>query len=415
MATLVSRLLILTALLAPAPASAEAEVDTDLAAAIAADRAEQPDAPPSSGTPSTANALNPALSFILDFGLAWFSDEHHIAQGGHAIDQGGFTLQGLELAATASVDPYLRFDLAFQLVGMEIEEAAVSTLSLPLNLLLRAGYLITPFGRENRKHLHQWRFNSPSLAHSRFLSEEHLSGLGAELSMLLPHVPWYSLVLVEVLDPANRKGLGLRSTSFGHVAVRTDPDSGELVVTREDNIDGPEDLLYLARLENSLDLTDDWTLVVGLSGAWGPSPYVPDNRATLYGVDLYVKWRPLSSGDDAMAIGLTVEYFLRDTQVPGDSSRDHGGYLQLEFQVSRHWLCALRVESTDLWHGPSVDDKRMPNWQWRGSLSAAFLPTHFSMIRLQYDTGHQHGLHEPTHALFLQLEIAAGSHGAHTF
>jgi hypothetical protein len=383
-------------------------VDPDLAEALAADRAQrEPDRPPAPD-PATAlrrvvplQRLNPKISLILDSALAWHSRGQHIRQAGHAPDDSGFTLQGLELAASAAVDPYFRFDLAFELSHLHIEEAYLTTLALPANLQLRAGFFNAGFGRENPLHIHSWKFVNPSLMHTRFLAAEHFAGLGAELSWLAP-LPWYLLATMQVFDSHGRSDL--RSSSFGRVELT---ESGEL--------DGPEDMVYLARLESFFALSPDWSLEVGLSGAWGQSPYAPDDRVTLYGSDWYLKWRPISSGRDQLAVALTVEYLLRDTQVPGDSVRDHGGYLQLDVQPAKRWLLGLRAENVAAMRGVSPDPERLGSWQWRGSAVVTFLPSHFSKIRLQYDAGRAQGHGGASHALFLQAEVSAGEHGAHAF
>jgi hypothetical protein len=137
---------------------------------------------------------NPDISFILNAGLGYFSDSDHREQGGHAIDENGFALQGVELAVGHSVDPYFRFDMNFQFMGMHMEEIYVTTLSLPWNFQMKAGMINAQFGRENPQHLHSVKFTNYSLMHSRFMSSEHFSGIGSEISVLLP-LPWYSLIL----------------------------------------------------------------------------------------------------------------------------------------------------------------------------------------------------------------------------
>ncbi len=384
------------------------EVDADLAEALAADRAEAGDEQPPSGDlvenlgqVVPLKSLNPKISLILDGALGWFTDRDHIRQAGHAPDDNGFTLQGLELAASASVDPYFRFDLAFELSHLHLEEAYLTTLALPAGLQAKAGYFNAAFGRENPRHVHSWKFANPSLMHTRFLAEEHFAGLGLELSWLAP-LPWYLLATVQMFD--SRQAADLRSATFGRV---------ELTATGE--TDGPEDFVYLGRLENFFELGPDWSLLVGLSGAWGQSPYAPDDRATLYGVDAYLKWRPISSGHDQLAVALTLEYLVRDTQVPSDWVRDHGGYAQLDIQLSKRWLLGVRADNVAWRRGPSPDPQALGSWQWRGSAVVTFLPTHFSKIRLQYDAGHAQDLDAAYHAVFLQAEVSAGEHGAHRF
>jgi hypothetical protein len=400
-------LMLLCGWLAGSPAGADPaeEADPDLAEAIAADQRAQADWPAIEPVPARPTAswadFNPKLSLILTTSVAWHSSQEHLEQGGHAPDTTGFNLQGLELAASASVDPYFRFQLSFQLTEAEIEEAFLSTVELPLNLQLRAGFFNAQFGRENALHLHQYKFANPSLMHTRFLAEEHFAGLGAEASMLLP-LPWYLMLIVESFSTV--PDTSLRSASF----VSADQ-------TATGAVDGPEDFVFVARIENFFELTDDWSLLVGLSGATGPSPRTPDEAAFLWGADVYLKWRPLSSGADALAVALTLEYLLRQTPSGSGWVRDHGGYAQLDLQLSKRWLLGLRLDQAAWWSGPVAPDDPLGAWQWRGSAVLTFAPTHFSKLRLQYDAGHQRNFEGVGHAVVLLVEVSAGAHGAHSF
>ncbi len=396
--------LLAATLAAPAAnASPDSEIH-DFDAAIANDAAETESAPtarsPLTGAAVQMRQMNPDISLILDTSFGWFSQDDHLRQGGHAMNENGLAVQGLEFAASASVDPFFRFDLNFELSHLHLEEAYLTTLALPLNMQARMGYLNAQFGRENPLHLHSWHFSNPSLMHSRFMSEEHFSGAGTELSVLAP-TPWYLLIVGQVLGTADE--LGLRSDSFGNVAF-----------TQKGKNDGPEDFVYVARVVNAGSFSDDWALNVGLNGAWGQSPYVPDNRVTLYGADLYLKWRPLSTGDDAMAVGLTAEALVRDTQVPGDSVRDAGGYAALDVQFNRYWIANLRGDYVQTLGGEAPEGSNLQGLGRRASLALSYIPTHFSKLRVQLDVGQEKRLPRYV-AGFLQLEVSAGEHGAHSF
>jgi hypothetical protein len=214
-------------------------------------------------------------------------------------------------------------------------------------------------------------------------------------------LPWYLLILGEVLTPSS--ATAFRSSTFAPIEQN-----------EKGRIDGPEDFLYLGRMENFFELAADWSLLFGLSLAFGQSPYVPDDRAALYGMDLYLKWRPLSLGGN-FSLALTVETVFRDTQVPEDWVRDGGGYAQIDAQLSRRWMAGMRGDWTDLLRGAPPDPAKMPARQARGSLSLTFLPTHFSKIRLQTDLAQMQPGEKPTFAAFLQVEVSAGEHGAHAF
>jgi len=392
----------------PGDAATTPAEDQDISAAISGDQQATRD---KEGPPSISNAIRenvtptaarfiPDISFILDAAFGWFIGEDHIRQDGHALDENGFKLQGLEMAVSGAVDPYFRYDMAFSIADLDIEEAYITTLSLPLNLQVRAGRLLAQFGRQNPQHLHTWNYVDPPLSHTRFMSDEHYGGVGGEISDLLP-LPWYVLVLGQLFD--TKSETGFESSSFGTVDE-----------TKSKSLDGMEDFAYVARVENFFDLGADWSLDWGLSGSWGQSPYLPDGRVGLYGTDVYFKWRPISSGDDALAVAITLEYLIRKSEAPMGDVMDDGGYAQLDVQFVRQWMAGLRGDYGDIFDGATPDPKAMPNRQWRGSASGTYLPTHFSKIRLQYDVG-QEEAHDLYHAIFLQLEVGIGEHMAHKF
>jgi hypothetical protein len=388
-----------------APSPPSAEIDPDIARAAAEDEAARAEAsagaasvPPATTSPAS---LNPKMTLILDTGFAWFGAADHLTQGGHAMDDNGLWVQGLEFAASASVDPYFRFDLNFQLTEAEIEEATLTTLALPAGLQARAGMMNAAFGRQNPRHLHVWNFVNPPLSHTRFLSAEHLRGPGAELSMLMP-LPWYLTLTGQAFGTTEE--LGFSSASFGSSEMN---GSGR--------IGGPEDFLYVLRMENFFELSPDWSLLSGLSEALGQSPWAVDERTYLHGADMYVKWRPIASGEGDYALALTVEYVLRDTRVEQGRLRDHGGYAQLDALVTKRWMAGLRFDMTRRWDGFVPDPQAIPGKQTRGSASIAFLPTHFSKLRWQGDIVRDRAHGGWGWAGFLQAEVSAGEHGAHTF
>lgn len=393
--------LILLFLIPPIVAAQEEATDPDLAAAVAADAAESaPKNRPASAAPSAGwLSENPDISLIADggFGVLW-NRQNPIEQGGHAIDKQGFALQGLELAIGHAVDPYFRFDLNFQFVGMHLEEAYITSLSLPWNFQVRGGVMSAQMGRENQKCIHSIDFVNYSLLHTRFLSQEHFSGLGGEISWLAP-TPWYLMLIGQVLDTKSSIGL-FRSNTFAPVEF-----------TEKGDYDGLEDFVYLARIVNFFELASAWSLNVGLSGAWGQSRFVPDNRATIYGADILLKYRDVEGGNDSFAWRLDIEALLRDQQTPGDFARDIGFFVSNHFQIDKRWSVAARGEWNDRLHSAAGF---APDMQVRGAANVTFNPTHFSKFRLEYEIT-KNGDTPPYHGVFLQAEVVIGAHGAHIF
>jgi hypothetical protein len=63
---------------------------------------------------------------------------------------------------------------------------------------------------------------------------------------------------------------------------------------------------------------------------------------------------------------------------------------------------------------PEIDRVGFGANTWRGSGEIAFLPSHFSKIRLQYTFERVEGF-DDNHIALVQLEVSAGAHGAHKY
>ncbi len=345
----------------------------------------------------TGNEANPAFSIILDTAFAFFSEDDRFRQGGHAPSITGPNIQGAELAASASVDPFFRVDLAFGLYHLHIEEVYATTSALPWNLQLRAGQFKSDIGRHNPTHLHQWHFVTHPLANGFLFGAEGLTLPGVELSVLLP-LPWY----MEVIGALQVGEAGSFRTDFS-----TNPSFA--------------DFIYPLRLVQFFDPADDWGLQMGLSSVLGTSQSSPEtgNRTYTYGADLLLRWRPIGQGRDGYrSISWIVEGWFRDMEVAGDLWRDLGGYTDVIFTVDKQWAMALRGE---LWRrlagemeSEVINRARFGLNSARGTVSVSFSPSHFSRIRLQYSYERIETF-EDNQAVMLQLEVSAGAHGAHQY
>jgi hypothetical protein len=194
------------------------------------------------------------LSFVLDVALAAFTSKEPLQGGDHDPTSNGFTFQQLEMSVRSVVDPYLRFDsnIVFRPDGVEIEEAYVTTLDLPANLQVRAGQFLTRFGRLNNTHPHAWDFVDQPFAFSRVFGGEGNRGLGLEASWLTP-LPWYAELVGSVTDA---RGEGTARSFLGGSA---------------DRIASPLDFQFTGALKQFFPLSDDLSLMWGLSSATGPN------------------------------------------------------------------------------------------------------------------------------------------------
>jgi hypothetical protein len=287
-----------------------------------------------------------------------------------------FLFEELELGIQAVVDPYARADafLAFTPEGAEIEEAYLTTLSLPAGLQLRAGKLFSPFGRQNQQHPHAWEFVDAPLAQSRLLAEEALSGAGVDVSWLAP-LPWFATL-----------HLAGQSTAPGE----EDPDA----------------LTGLARLEQFFSLGDAVTLGVGVSAARRDEPGGGAFR-DLGGVDLYLRFRPLESRSYLALSGELYARRFRDVEDAPDGT-DTGGWAQAFWRHGRHLGYGARYE----W-APSAGEAASGT-EHRTAALLAWLPSEFQRIRLQVAYDRRPGGEDGLETL-LQLEFGLGAHGAHPF
>jgi len=377
------------------------DVFNDLVTDLERDQTEPKSAPPAPA--GGGQSLNPDIAVVADFAAAVFSDEQHLQTGDHDPTETGFNLQQLELSIQAAVDPYFRFDsfIVFALDGVEIEEVYATTLELPAGLALRFGQFLTRFGRINPTHPHAWDFVDQPFAIGRIFGAEGNRALGVEASWLLP-LPWYAELV------------GSTTRADGEESNRSFFGADNL------GVDGPADLLYIAALKQFFDLSQDWSLLWGLSTAFGPNATGRSNRSEVYGSDLFVKYRPITR-ESSVSLKWQSEVFHRRIQTPESVLYDHSLYTQLVWAFDKQWAAGARYE----WGSPTfdLDGTRVvqpidPEWtgnRHRVSSALTFLPTEFSRLRLQASLDLPAWRDDPIFAAFLAAEVSVGAHGAHPF
>jgi hypothetical protein len=388
----------------------------------------QMNAAPSFSTPRTQGrgtaagaAMNPKISLDGLFSAAGSSvpDLENIETGGHDPNQRGFTVQNVEVTLSASVDPYFtgNANIVYQLDRngdsfVELEEAYLTTTSLPWNLQLKAGQFFSQFGRLNPTHPHAWDFADQPLINGRLLGGDGLRGPGIQISYLLP-IPIYSEAIVAI-----QNGTGETGFSF-----RNKPDEvlfGRTLIARP--VTHVTDLLIIPRLVGSVDLTETQTVVLGVSGAFGPNASGTDTRTALYGADFFYKWKPLRAESGWPFVSWQTEVMARryeagpveDASIPEEVLRDRGGYTQLLYGFKRQWIAGVRLDYVAGSGGePALDPLR--DRRFRVSPNVSFYPSEFSKWRLQYNRDDIQSRDKLVHSVFLQWEFLIGEHGAHKF
>jgi len=422
-----------------ADAGVPQDLEKELEKAIKADTsaAQQgqkgPPAPPEAVTSSTGSApqtlprgsqsLNPDMSAILDADFGWQRRAPQLLSGDdpdlhaegtrHAV---GFTAQEVELAFSAIVDPYFKGEVYLtipNLEGIEVEEAFVTTTSLPWNLQIKGGSFRSSFGRQNGQHLHVQDFTRRPLINAAFLGADGMRGPGVQVSWLAP-LPFFFTLSGEAFslgaDPADQTGaLPQPVGSFG--ADRS---------TRP---------TLAAEAKAFFPLGESWSFYSGLNFASGKSPGVSlgdagttgvGREAQLYGADVYLKWKPVNVAQGYESLAFQAEAILRHF-VSGDGLEDEwdgGAYAQIVAQFARRWFVGLRGDVV------GVPSSSVLARAERVGLVLTFQGSEFSRVRGYLEAEHAtapssaflpQAQPEWAPAAYLQLEISIGAHGAHPY
>ncbi len=345
--------------------------------------------------------------------------------GDHDPQKNGFSLRNAEIALDGAVDPYfkgfanivLKLDKNNQ-TEIELEEAYAQSTSLPANLQAKAGQFFAAFGRSNPQHPHQWSFVDAPIILTRAFGPDGLRNIGAQGSWLLP-LPFFTELTLGIFDGQGSTTFGFRNPGDTD-AFGVDRFHGRATLNR--GLRGPQDLVYVPRLASSFDLTDQQTVVLGASAAFGPNDTGVSASTQIYGVDLYWKWKASDAHEGFPFVSWQTEALYEifeagadsTASLPAETLRDWGCYSQVLWGFEPRWVAGLRGEYASGNNGAFDTSDVFRGERERVSPVLTFYPSEFSKIRLQYnyDHGAQFG---DAHSIWLQLEFLLGAHGAHKF
>jgi len=388
--------------------------------------AQQP-APPAQQGRAAGSYMNVSFDGLSDFGWSTEPDVAALQLGDHDPHVRGFSIPNAELALDGTVDPYFKgfSNIVYKLdakgeTGVELEEAYFLTTSLPGNLQLKGGQFFAEFGRQNAQHPHAWAFADEPLVLNRMFGPDGLRSQGVRLSWLAP-TSWYTEAMVGVFNSAGGTAYSFRSDASSEI-------HGGVPVERE--VRGPGDFLIVPRVATSFDLTGTQTLVLGISGAFGPNNSGLDANTQVYGADLYWKWKSLrahqgfpfvSFQSEALTRRYTAEYRVSSPELqavgqpyflPNETLRDRGMYAQVLWGIKPLLVVGLRGEFASGNAGAFASASRAT--RSRVSPNVTWYPSEFSKVRLQYNYDDREGL-GVDHSVWMQFEFLLGAHAAHKF
>ena len=376
--------------------------------------------------------MNVSFDALVAAGGSTANDIGSLQLGGHDPKQRGFTIQNLETVFDGAVDPYFRgqANIVLQInpagaTTVEAEEAYLETMSLPLNLQVKAGQFFTEFGRLNPQHPHSWGFVDQPLVNARFFGEDGLRNPGVRLAWLTP-TPFYSELFFTVQNSQGGTAHSFRNDNGGETLF------GRPVT--EGSVKSAGDMLYCARYAAAFDLTDNQTLLAGASAAFGPNGSGANTDTQIYGVDAYWKWKPANAHGGFPFVSWQTEALLRRytagafagdataspplPALPRETLVDWGMYSQFAWGFRPGWVMGLRgdyVAPTKMAAYETIlgtDPNRAE--RWRLSPNLTWYPSEFSKLRLQYNYDDRDGI-GVDHSVWLQFEFLLGAHAAHKF
>ncbi len=329
---------------------------------------------------SAASALNPAIGAVLDVNV-----QHRSKSGGN------FDFRSAEVGLAASIDPFARM-YAFingNKDGVEVDEAAAITTSLPWNLTVKGGRFLADFGRFPKTHEHELPFVNEPLSIERFVGGESRAD-GVEVNYLFP-TPFF-----------------LRATVGGMNKIGEDNHQASNAKNR-----AWSRFTYLTRLASYFDINDNNNVELGSSFAYTPNVRLRHDPSggprLLGGVDLTYRYQPLGS---VIYQGFTLgsELFVNNERRLADDVPQRrtawGGYSYGELKLNKTWSTGFLFDYAP---GLSSPGKKTigysPFLTWNIS--------EFNRLRFQYTHADDHVREDKNdggNQFFLQWTTVIGAH-----
>ena len=291
----------------------------------------------------------------------------------------------VEIAIQSVVDPYARADF-FASFGKDdsgnfkadIEEAYLTTLSLPRGLQLKVGKFKSALGRINPVHSHALPFISLPTAYENYFGEG-INDEGAQLSWIVPNGLFYQELVVQGTDGP------LDCPSF----------------SRSRN----NKYLGLAHLKNFFDLSRNATLELGLSAITGAND--SDLTTNIGAVDLTYKWKPLQM-NTYKSFTWQSELFYSKAPMKSDSVISSlGMYSLINFQFARRWFFTGMYSYSNKPYSAKISEHGY-------SATFGWYATEFQKIEIEGKTVTSN-VDKQTYQAMLRWIFVIGSHGGHQY
>ncbi len=294
----------------------------------------------------------------------------------------GFNFNYAEISMHSTVGPYFDADAIFHLQPdeFEIEEAYITSRSMPYGLRAKLGKFRSEFGRINAIHQHAWKFTSQPLVFNALFGSEGINDAGVQLQWVLP-TDTYVMAGIEAMQGSN-------DVSFGD--------------TEKNN-------LYIGYLKSSFDIGDTSTLLAGASILHGKNEQ--GLNTDVYGADLTA----LVALSSYSSLTWQSELLYRNKTTDIGKEKQAGYYTQLTYKYNQNWQGGVRYDSLY----KNLDSQ--PDDLDRFSAVLQYSPFEFTKFRLEYSYDRSKAFgdladqRKNISQILLDFTIEAGAHGAHAF
>ncbi len=355
-------------------------------------------------------------------------------QGSTQPDNSRFGVREVELAVQAVVDPYFRGDVFLGINDVElisIEQAYLTTTSLPNQFELKLGRFLLPMGKVNLTHRHDLHTIEYPWVVQLLLSDDGLKGTGVWGSRVIAPFGFYQEVQLVTFDrlspgepgliteePVNKTltGLGVLGRLRNYVdlseAANVELSFSAMTGKREQPLDATFTVLVQSRSSSQLVEKQINAILA---------------RQSTFGADLTYRWRPLQQGLYKSFI-LQSEVMRQTNQrnpvlpvvvcppgttpcpVPafaGPTQDFTGAYVFARLQVSQRQFVGARY---DYVQNPENDGRTLN----AGSVYLEWYPSEFSKLAAGYEAVKNSGF-DLLNRLLIQATFSLGPHKPHPF
>ena len=420
--------------------AAKASAATASEAVAAAQRAEaaagqaESSAVAAAQRPNAQNALNPAVSVILNGTYGAFDNDPtaqitgFAGSGASEILGRGLSLGESELFFTANIDPFFRAAMMATLTPentVSVEEGYFETLSLGNGFTVKGGRFFSGMGYWNSQHPHAWDFTDASLVQRAFLGNNYGDD-GLQLRWVAP-LPFFLQLGAEI-------GRGKEFAGMSEV---------------ERNTNSPDSYAFFAKVGGDIGTSYNWQLGAShlrqKTGSEGVPLFDYDDvtglenrfvgRQRITGADLVVKWAP--DGNPLYNnVRFVAEFYHREldgdftfdttglNQTDAATASQSGWFVQGVYQFHPYWRAGLRFDqmySGTVHLNANSANLPVPDFDpTRWTVMTDFNPSEFSRIRLQFSNGRVRqdiatGETLTDNIGYVQYIFSLGAHGAHQF